>query len=223
VKIAPIVSSKRAAETIMKLWAKKYDKLPDMIVVEGPEAGGHLGFSKDDLISHHTLDVYEITKEVKSVSGDIPVIAAGGIFSGSDIAKAFENGASGVQMATRFVATDECDADINFKMMYVNSRKEDIDLVRSPVGLPGRAINNELTAELLIKEKLEIKTCSRCIHGCSPAVAPYCITDALIKAVQGDTEHGLVFAGSNAYKLDRIISVKQLMSHIESEFEDATK
>jgi nitronate monooxygenase len=223
VKIAPIVSSKRAAETIIKLWQKKYNRLPDLVVVEGPEAGGHLGFSKEDLVSGKAQDVYEITREVKSVVGDIPVISAGGIFSGADIKKALDSGASGVQMATRFVATEECDANPKFKEMYLNAKEGDIELVKSPVGLPGRAIRNPLTKLLSENDKLPILTCSRCINGCNPSVAPYCITDALIKAVQGDTEKGLFFVGSSAYRLDKIITVKELIREIEKEYDEATK
>lgn len=218
VKIAPIVSSKRAAETIIKLWKKKYNRLPDMVVVEGPEAGGHLGFSKEDLMHSDVSDIYQLTREVKEACGDIPVVAAGGIFNGEDILKAFESGASGVQMASRFVATHECDAHPDFKRKYIESKKDDIDLVRSPVGLPGRAISNKLTDALKIQEKLKINSCSLCINGCSPKVAPYCITDALIRAVQGDVENGLIFSGSQSYRIKSITSVKELIAELQEEY-----
>lgn len=229
-KIAPIVSSAKAAETIVKLWKKRYDRLPDLIIVEGPEAGGHLGFSKEDLVNNTARSIYDITKDIvdamkkfeEEFSQKIPVIAAGGIFSGEDIKHALEIGASGVQMATRFVTTDECDAHENFKRAYINAKKEDIDLVVSPVGLPGRAIMNQFTDRVKAGTE-KITSCYNCLTGCSPKTAPYCITEALIASVNGDTENGLVFVGSNAYKLDKIKSVKQVIDEIKEEFDIATR
>ena len=224
-KIAPIVSSAKAAETIVKLWKKRYDRLPDLIVVEGPEAGGHLGFKKEELLDGSAPSIFDITSEIveamkkfeEKFSQKIPVIAAGGIFSGADIKKALDLGASGVQMATRFVATEECDAHQNFKEAYVNAKEEDIERVVSPVGLPGRAIANDFTRR--VKEGQEkIKACYRCLNGCSPKTAPYCITEALIASVTGDTENGLVFVGSNGYKLDKISTVKEVIESIKTEY-----
>ena len=222
VKIAPIISSARGAGLMIKLWARQ-NRVPDMIVVEGPEAGGHLGFSKEELADENKKDIYTIIKEVvekvKEFKLNIPVIAAGGIYNGKDIAKAFKAGASGVQMATRFVATEECDADIKFKQAYINAKKEDIKIVQSPVGMPGRAIRNKFIIDLEEKEQTGIsEKCLGCIKTCNPSNTPYCITRALINAVKGNTEEGLVFVGSNAYKLDKITTVKELMHNLEDEF-----
>lgn len=226
-KIAPIVSSAKAAQVISKMWKKKYDYLPDLIIVEGVHAGGHLGFSLEQISSSNEHSLSEIIKEVIEVTNSleatygkhIPVVAAGGIYDGSDIAKYIKLGAEGVQMATRFVATEECDAHINFKNAYISSSKEDMMIINSPVGMPGRAIKNEFTNSL--DNNTSISKCYNCLKGCNPAVTPYCISKALINAVKGDTANGLIFAGSNAYKLDKIKSVKELIQDISKEFQEA--
>lgn len=222
-KIAPIVSSGKAASTITKLWLRKYDYLPDAIIVEGPEAGGHLGFSMEDL-KGNLPNIKDIVKEVIASVKDfeekygkkIPVIAAGGVYTGQDMAECLEEGAAGVQMGTRFVATEECDADEKFKQAYIDSKEEDISLIVSPVGLPGRALRNDFVKSLE-KANLKIKSCYRCLKGCNPAVAPYCITEALIASVKGDVENGLVFIGSNGYRVDKMMTVKSLMTELMDE------
>lgn len=225
-KIIPIVSSGKAAKIITKMWIKKYDYVPDAIIVEGKEAGGHLGFTLKDLLSTSTNTLQGIVKEVIDVikgfeekhKKNIPVIAAGGIFSGKDIAEYIKLGAAGVQMATSFVATDECDAHVNFKNAYINSKKEDIKLIKSPVGMPGRAINNTFV-ESLENDNIPIERCYGCLKTCDPKSTPFCISKALISAVNGDVENGLVFAGSNAYKLTEIKPVKTLINELVSEAE----
>jgi nitronate monooxygenase len=225
-KIAPIVSSGKAAMVITKLWDHKYSYIPDLIVVEGPEAGGHLGFSLEQLNPDEKRDLIDIVKEVieaikpyeEKYSKSIPVVAAGGVYSGSDIAKLIKAGASGVQMATRFVATEECDADIKYKMAYINSHKEDIEIVKSPVGMPGRAIHNAFL-ERLQSGRIAPKRCYGCLKPCEPAVTPYCISKALIEAVKGNLDEGLIFTGSNAYRLDKIVTVKELMNELVKEVE----
>ncbi len=220
-KIAPIVSSGKAATLISKVWDKKYKRIPDMIIVEGSEAGGHLGFSKEELEKSEFKNLEELVPEVieaikpfeEKYNQKIPVIAAGGVYSGEDIAKFIKLGAGGVQMATRFVATKECDAHINFKNSYVNAKKEDIRLVQSPVGMPGRAVDNEFTKKL-DKGNIPVKHCYNCLVPCNPATTPYCISQALIQSVKGDMENGLVFAGSNAYKIDKITTVKDLIKEL---------
>ncbi|MEA1974411.1 MAG: nitronate monooxygenase [Bacillota bacterium] len=224
-KIAPIVSSGRAAKLLTKLWKKKYDYLPDAIVVEGSKAGGHLGFKREDLENGNVKTLKEIVIEVleaikpfeEKYNQRIPVIAAGGIFTGKEIKEYIEMGASGVQMATRFVATEECDAHINFKKAYINAEKEDIQLIKSPVGLPGRVITNTLTKQIEA-DSLTIKSCYRCLKGCNPKVAPFCITEALVKAVNGDIDNGLIFIGTNGYKVNKIITVKQLFQELYDEY-----
>jgi NAD(P)H-dependent flavin oxidoreductase YrpB (nitropropane dioxygenase family) len=224
-KIAPIVSSGRAAKLITKLWKKKYDYLPDAIVVEGPKAGGHLGFFREDLETGNVKSLKELVVEVlealkpfeKESNIKIPVIAAGGIYTGKDIKEFIDLGAAGVQMATRFVATEECDAHINFKNAYINTKEETIQLIKSPVGLPGRVITNALTKQIEANT-LKIKSCYRCLKGCNPKVAPYCITDALVKAVTGDITNGLIFIGANGYKINKIITVKELFKELYDEY-----
>ena len=223
-KIAPIVSSAKAAALISKLWDRKFRYIPDLVIVEGVEAGGHLGFSDEELNSGKTPALGTIVKEViealkpyaEKYNKSIPVIAAGGIFDGSDIAKYIKLGAAGVQIGTRFVATEECDADIEFKKAYINSKKEDIGLVKSPVGMAGRAIHNSFIKNLE-KGKTPIKKCYNCLKPCNPKTAPYCISKALINSVKGNVEEGLIFAGSNAYRIKDIVSVKELILDLVSE------
>ena len=225
-KIAPIVSSARAAVLITKTWLKKYNYMPDMIVIEGPEAGGHLGFKQEELLGEKAQSLEEITKEVVSEIKKIdeeqhtktPIIAAGGIYDGNDIAKFLKLGASGVQIATRFVATDECDASIEYKEAYISSKKEDIQIVKSPVGMPGRAIKNEFIKKVE-NQKKKINKCLNCIVTCNPANTPYCITEALINSVKGNLEQGLIFCGSNVYRITEIVSVKKLMEELIKEAE----
>lgn len=223
-KIAPIVSSGKAAGLISKVYDKRFGRTTDLFIVEGPEAGGHLGFKKDDIENHTHKDLEEILVEVleavkpyeEKYNVKIPIIAAGGIFTGEDIASFLNLGAAGVQMATRFVATEECDAHMNFKNAYVVATKEDIRLVKSPVGMPGRAINNDFTKRL-DKEDIPITRCYNCLIPCNPRTTPYCISDALMSSVTG--ENGLVFAGSNAYRVDKIMTVKALMTELVEEAE----
>ncbi|WP_297630478.1 nitronate monooxygenase family protein [uncultured Clostridium sp.] len=223
VKIAPIISSLKACKVILKLWERHNNRLPDLVVVEGPKAGGHLGFKKEDLnISDEDFDneVVKILEHVKEYevkfNKKIPVVVGGGVFDGKDIAKYLKLGADGVQMATRFVTTHECDASDEFKRAYINAKKEDIQIVSSPVGLPGRAILNSFVSKT--KEgNVPVKRCYNCMIPCNPSDTPYCISQALIDSVQGNADGGLVFCGENAYKLDKIISVQELMNTLEKE------
>lgn len=223
VKIAPIVSSLKAVKVILKLWDKHDNVTPDMIVVEGPKAGGHLGFKKDEIetasesFDNTIVDIVNHVKEYEEkYEKKIPVIAAGGIFDGNDIAKYLNLGASGVQMATRFVATHECDASLEFKKAYVNAGKDEVGIVSSPVGMPGRAILNPFVNKT--KEgPIKVDKCFRCLTPCDPKTTPYCITKALINSVNGDIDNGLVFCGENVSKIKEITSVKSLMTELENE------
>lgn len=225
-KIAPIVSSLRCCKLIVKHWINKYDYVPDMIVIEGTEAGGHLGFKPEELVEGNkpklediTVEVVDYIKEVEKETGrEIPVISAGGIWDGKDIKKFLNLGASGVQMATRFVATNECDASNEFKQAYVNAKKEDIKIIKSPVGMPGRAINNDFIKNTEV-EKAKIQKCYNCIKTCNVANTPYCITKALINAVKGNMKEALVFCGSNVDKVKEIVSVHTLMNELVSGIE----
>ena len=220
-KIAPIVSSLRCCKLIVKHWIKKYDYVPDMIVIEGPEAGGHLGFSKEELATNTNQNLETITTEVvdyvktieKEYDKEIPVISAGGIWDKNDIDKFLNLGADGVQMATRFVTTYECDASEEFKKAYINCKKEDIKIINSPVGMPGRAIYNDFIRKTE-KAKEKIEKCYRCIKTCNVSNSPYCITKALINSVRGNIKSGLIFCGSNVYRAKEIISVHNLMQEL---------
>lgn len=220
-KIAPIVSSLRCCKLIVKHWITKYNYAPDMIVIEGTEAGGHLGFKPEELeegnkpkLEDITKDVVNYIKEVEKDTGkEIPVISAGGIWDKNDIEKFLGLGASGVQMATRFVATDECDASEEFKKAYVEASKENIKIIKSPVGMPGRALYNKFIKKVE-NEKSKITKCYGCIKTCDVATTPYCITKALINAVKGNLDEGLIFVGSNVHKIEKIVPVHDLMQEL---------
>lgn len=220
-KIAPIVSSLRCCKLIVKHWITKYNYAPDMIVIEGTEAGGHLGFKPEELeegnkpkLEDITKDVVNYIKEVEKDTGkEIPVISAGGIWDKNDIEKFLTLGASGVQMATRFVATDECDASEEFKKAYVEASKENIKIIKSPVGMPGRALYNKFIKKVE-NEKSKVTKCYGCIKTCDVATTPYCITKALINAVKGNLDEGLIFVGSNVHKIEKIVPVHDLMQEL---------
>lgn len=222
----PIVSSGKAAALISKVWDKRYSYIPDALVVEGPLAGGHLGFNLEQLdniedykLSHIVKDVIKAVKPYEEkYNKKIPVIAAGGIYTGKDIALFLNNGAAGVQMATRFVATNECDAHIDYKKEYINSTQDKIQIVKSPIGLPGRAIRNSFIKRLE-EGNIKVKRCFNCIKTCNPGNTPYCITKALIEAVKGNIDNGLIFTGANAYMVEKIVSVKGLINELVMEAE----
>ncbi len=212
VKIAPIVSGQRALRVILNYWKKHYDRKPDLVVLEGPKAGGHLGFREEELKSL-TEEAYD--QEVHRVidlakSQEIPLAVAGGIYTRADMDRYLDMGADGVQMATRFVTTYECDAHPNYKQTYIDAKESDICIVHSPVGMPGRAIRNEFLERVERGERFMTR-CWRCITTCDPAVSPYCITRALINAVEGNCREGLLFCGSNAYRAEKLEHVADIM------------
>lgn len=221
IKLAPIVSPPKSASVILKMWDRRYGRTADMVIIEGPKAGGHLGFSSESLKEYESkgydkevLEIIEIVKVYEEkYNKKIPVIFAGGVYDRDDINHYMNLGCAGVQMATRFVATEECDAHINFKNAYINAKKDDIKIIKSPVGMPGRALNNKFINNIntgIYKPK----KCYNCIISCNPATTPYCITQALINSVKGDVDNGLVFCGENAYKVDKIITVKELLDEL---------
>lgn len=223
-KIVPIVSSGRAISLICKVWDRRYQVVPDAVVVEGPKAGGHLGFSEKDLndpakeLKNLLIEVLEAVKPYEEkYNRKIPIIASGGIFNGKDIANLLELGASGIQMGSRFVATYECDASQEFKEAYINCKAEDIQIINSPVGLIGRAINNNFLNEVKLGLKKPIQCISHCLKPCNPLKSQYCIANALINAQKGNLESGFVFAGENAYRITKIVSVKELIEELVSE------
>lgn len=217
-KLAPIVSSVKSVQVIMKYWQKKYDRLPDAVVIEGPLAGGHLGFGREQLDDpeslHYDDEVKAVIAQVNETAAAqgirIPVVMAGGVYTRADMEHYFAMGASGVQMATRFVTTYECDAAEAYKQAYIDAAKEDIVIVQSPVGMPGRAILNPFMKRA--KEgRIPHGKCHLCIKTCESSQTPYCITDALVNAVRGDTDNGLLFCGANAYRAAKLEHVKDIM------------
>ena len=225
VKLIPIVSSARALSIIIKKWLKSYNRIPDAVIIEGPMAGGHLGYSMEDLKCIAPDSLLKTLASVKQFIVDaclnIPVIVAGGIFDGSEAARYLLAGADGVQMATRFVCTDECDVDINFKMEYIKATKEDITIINSPVGLPGRVINNPFVKRVIAGERIPFSCHYRCLKTCEPAKSPYCIAKVLADAAGGNFEKAFAFAGQNAYRCTEIIPVKKLVRILTDEMTKA--
>lgn len=224
-KLVPIVSSARAATLICKKWMSRYGVLPDAFVVEGPKAGGHLGIKPEDLndpahaLERSVPETVEALKAFEEQKGcRIPVIAAGGVFTGEDIKKIMDLGASGVQMGTRFVATHECDADIRFKESYITASEEDITIIKSPVGLPGRAIKGKFL-KALDEGKKNFRCIFQCVSTCDPEKSPYCIASSLLNAMKGNLDRGFAFCGANAFRVTSIISVKELMTGLQTEFD----
>jgi len=227
-RLVPIVSSGRAARLICNKWKAGYDRLPDAIVVEGPKAGGHLGFKNEQIDdAHFALEelVPEVVKEVKVFEDtyhvEIPVIAAGGIYSGTDIYHIMQKGARGVQIGTRFVTTEECDASMGFKLSYINASERDIEIIQSPVGMPGRAVGNSFIEKIKQGLKRPIKCPYHCIRTCDVATSPYCIVNALYNAYKGNMKSGYAFAGTNAYLATKITTVKELFRELLEGFQAA--
>lgn len=225
-KIAPIVSSAKAARVLLQRWEKKYDRTADFVVIEGPKAGGHLGFSREELEDIDGLDydhrIREIIQTVQEFAvhfhQDIPVIVAGGIFTAQDVKHAVELGADGVQVASRFVVTKECDASQAYKEAYIHGTADEIEIIKSPVGMPGRALHNHFL-EKVQKGRIPVKKCYGCMRQCDINKIPYCITDALTKAVRGDVENGLIFCGAEIGRIHEMTTVHDLMKELEMGFE----
>ena len=212
---APIVSSARAAGIIAKKWARNYAYAPDAVVVEGPKAGGHLGFKKEDIdnpefaLEKIVPEVVEVISQIERESGKtIPVIAAGGIYAGDDIQQISSVGCIGCSNGNRFVTTHECDADIKFKEAYLNAEQSDIMIIDSPVGMPGRAINNSFLQKVAQGTKIPINCPYKCLKTCKLGESPYCISFALMNAFKGKLNKGFAFCGTNAYRAKKIISVR---------------
>lgn len=225
-KLVPIISSARAAAVICKRWFSLYKRLPDALVVEGPKAGGHLGFKPEELDDERFRLQNLIPAVVAAVAPfeekggkPIPVIAAGGIYSGADIHEAMSLGAAGVQMGTRFVATHECDASEAFKQSYLDAKEEDLIIIKSPVGLPGRAIKNTFYTQVQQGKRTPFSCPYHCIRTCDYKNSPFCIALALASARNGYLNKGLLFAGANAYKVNSIVSVKALIQSLQEEFD----
>jgi nitronate monooxygenase len=229
-RLVPIVSSARAARIICKKWLEDFGYLPDGFVVEGPLAGGHLGFKPDELDSpENRLEklvpavIQEVQAFVPIAERPIPVIAGGGIFTGADIYKFIRLGASGVQIATRFVVTEECDADPAFKEAYLNAQKEDVTIIKSPVGMPGRAINNAFLDDVKAGKKKPFRCYCHCVKTCDITNSPYCIFLALVNAQRGHLSGGFAFCGANVYRLKRLTTVPKLLASLSQGYSNAAR
>lgn len=224
-KLVPIVSSGRAASIITQKWKQNYDYLPDAFVVEGPKAGGHLGFKANALedvgntLENLVDEVVKVAKEIKEkFNKEVPVIAAGGIFNGKDILEIMKKGASAVQLGTRFVATEECDASQEFKQAVVDATEQDIHIIKSPVGMPGRSIFNRFLQEADDGQRRP-KVCKHnCIRSCNPKTTLYCISEALLAAFKGNLKDGFAFVGSNAGRIKKISTVKEIFTELQEEY-----
>ncbi len=227
-RLVPIVSSGRAAKLICEKWKSAFNYLPDAFVVEGPKAGGHLGFKKQNIDdSNYTLQeiVPEVVREVRyfeeKYNKEIPVIAAGGIYTGQDIFDIMQMGAKGVQLGTRFVTTTECDASPEFKQAYIDAAEDDIVIINSPVGMPGRAIHNDFIAKVNQGYTKPVKCPYHCIRTCDISTTPYCIMAALLNAYKGRMKSGYAFAGSNAFLAEKISTVKEIFTELVTDLRAA--
>ncbi|MGI6357951.1 MAG: NAD(P)H-dependent flavin oxidoreductase [Bacillota bacterium] len=231
VKLAPIISSARAAKLMCRSWLQRYGRVPDAIVLEGPQAGGHLGFSPEQLHDSAEMEqlqlerlipeVLEVIEPYRTEENSIPLIAGGGLWTGYDVARVLKAGASAAQLGSRFVPTAECDASEAFKQEYVRAREEDIVLIQSPVGMPGRAVKNDFLQRVQEGETKPIRCAYNCLKPCSPKQAPYCIADALINAQRGNLNSGFAFVGANAWRAEGITSVAEVFNELMSELEQA--
>jgi nitronate monooxygenase len=227
-KLVPIVSSARAAKVICKRWLSRFDRLPDAFVLEGPLAGGHLGFSRDQMddpgyrlptLLDQTLEAVSPFEQDRGV--ELPIIAAGGIYSGQDIGDMLGQGAAGVQLGTRFVTTHECDADPKFKQAYMEAQEDDLVIIDSPVGLPGRSLRNSFLEAVGQGKRRPFKCPYHCLITCKQKESPYCIAAALINAVHGRLAKGFAFAGQNAFRSQKLVSVKNLINSLLEELQQA--
>ena len=220
--LAPIVSSPRAAQLICRTWAKRYGRVPDFVVLEGCRAGGHLGFDEADLLAGRCAPLSQLIPQVlaalrpfeEKFGRAIPLFCAGGVATGAEMARCTRLGAAGAQLATRFIATEECDASQGYKDVLLAARPEDLRIIHSPVGMPGRAVNSPLVQRLAAGMRQPPAHCSGCIKSCRPAETPFCITHALIEAVKGNWEEGLFFSGSRVDLVDRMRTVPDLIDEL---------
>ncbi|MGB2629955.1 MAG: nitronate monooxygenase family protein [Candidatus Omnitrophota bacterium] len=231
VKLIPLIASARGAELLLKTWKRRYNRFPDAFVVEGPLSGGHIaGYSLEELeslkekmreeplLENAVKDVLDLVGEYEKEYGvSIPIIAAGGIFDGKDVAKFLRLGAKGVQIGTRFVATYECSVADEFKQLYVNAKEDDLVFIQSPVGMPAKAIRTKFTDKIMSGEGEPFQCDYKCLRTCDPAKVPYCIAKALTNAASGNIDKAIVLAGTNVPRIKKIVSVKEVISEIVAE------
>ena len=235
IKLIPLVASARGTELLLKTWKRRYNRFPDAIVVEGPLSGGHvagyklkeLNAMKDTmadkpLLENAMKDIIALAREYEKDNGvKIPVIAAGGVWGGEDMAKFLKMGAGGVQIGTRFVATTECSVADEFKQAYIDAGKDDIVFIQSPVGMPAKAIKTKFLEDVLRGERKEFICNYQCLRTCNPETVQYCVAKGLIDAAEGDIDNAVVFAGTNVSRVKKIVSVKELMDEIVTDAEKA--
>lgn len=221
VLLAPIVSSKRALDVLIRSWTKKFDRLPDFVVLEGKGAGGHLGYSIEELQGKDDLEerLLEILKFREEKNYNFPIIVGGTINSPEDVKKFLDLGADGVQVGTRFIATHECDSHENFKNAIVNATEDDLEIVYSPVGMPGRAIRNNFIKRVSEEGRIKPTKCTNCLVPCNPKETKYCISEALMKSVRGDVDNGLIFSGSGVKDINKIQSVCEVIEYLTRELD----
>ncbi|MCF8217416.1 MAG: nitronate monooxygenase [Bacteroidales bacterium] len=229
-KLVPIVSSGRAASIISEKWLNNYNYLPDAFVIEGPKAGGHLGFknnmieNKNNDLDHLVDDVLEVSKNLEQKHNrKVPIIAAGGIYSGADIHHYLNKGVSAAQLGTRFVATEECDASEVFKEAFVQAKEQDVEIIKSPVGMPGRTIFNQFLKDAMNGDRRPAICRHHCIKTCNPKTTLFCIADALISAYNGNLATGFAFTGSSVGQVTKISKVQQVFEDIKQEYQQAKK
>ncbi|MBD3379607.1 MAG: nitronate monooxygenase [Candidatus Omnitrophica bacterium] len=234
-RLIPLIASARGLKVLLRTWERRYKRLPDAVIVEGPLSGGHIaGYSleelkdpghkmrKDNVLEKALQDVIELVGEYgKRFNKHIPVIAAGGVFDGKDMARFFRLGAEGVQIGTRFVATDECSVAEEFKQLYLASGEKDLVFVQSPVGMPARVIKTKFLEDVLRGEKKDFNCNYRCLRTCDPSTVQFCIAKALIDAAEGDIDNAIVLAGANIERVTRIMPVRELISEIMAEAGEA--
>lgn len=221
VKLILMINSAKLATGLLNLWWRFYQRVPDAFILEGPLAGGHLGYTTEQLANPKEFYLEKILAEVveavrpyeQKIGRKIPIIAAGGIYTGEDIARMLHIGAAGVQLGTRFVVTHECPAAMEFKQAYLDAREDDILVIHSPVGMPGRVIRNGFLAKVA-NHQVNMRCPYKCISFCDIKHAGFCIAQALFNAKEGKLEDGLIFAGANVHRVNRIISVRELMAEL---------
>ena len=220
-KLVPKISSAKAANLIFRYWANKFNFVPDAVVVEGPMAGGHLGFKKENL-EDNRVPLHKLVEETVAVirpfentfGKAIPVIAGGGLQTGKDIYDIMQAGAKGVKIATRFVTTHECDASLEYKESYLSAGRKDIVIIDSPVGLPGRVVKNKFVQQIMNGETKPFKCPWKCLSSCNYKEAPYCIAQALFNSAKGNMDEGFAFAGANAYMATEINHVSDVVADL---------
>lgn len=219
VALVPTVCGLEAVQTICEAWQRQYDRLPDAFIVENSQAvGGHIGTTCEDSSSQIECLMTQIQNYLQNqLRVEIPLIITGGIGDRADIDRSIALGASGVQVGTRFITTEECDADPRYKAFHLNANPDTVVVIPSPVGKPARALRNafteKVTAASLNGEQRCIANClERCL--CRDRKQSYCILQALARAAQGDVESGLVFSGAIVGRAERILSVADVMTEL---------